>query len=177
MEYINDTGLPSVTNILKTWIDTRWFTKEAMERGNFVHEKVRCYLQFDMMVGFPEEYQPYFDTFLKFADRIKEIILVEERLQDKNLGFCGQPDLVFRDIEGSIVLSDWKTAIAVQKYWPLQLGGYSILLKKQKNIVVDKIMSVRLRSESRKDPLVNTFSVMNSERMFYNQLELFKYFT
>lgn len=174
MPYNNDTGLPSVTNILKPWIDTQWFTAESCTRGNEVHEQVYSHLVKDFFVC-KDEYMVYYKSFLKFEPRIKEMVLTEERLANYDLGFCGQPDIVFVDSEdGVLTLGDWKTSVAVAKYYQLQLGGYSILLKTMKNISVQKLMLVRLRKELDKKPLINIYSVSECERLFTNQLELYK---
>ena len=173
--YSNETGLPSVTETLKPWIDTRWFTEESAVRGNYAHDRVFCHLTYSMFMEPKNEmYEVYFRSFLKFEPRIKEVILAEERLADHDLGFCGQPDLTFQDEDGLICLGDWKTAKAIYKYWPMQLGGYSILLKTQKNIHADKGMIIRLRDDDGKDPLINVYSISECERLFRNNLEIFK---
>jgi hypothetical protein len=126
------------------------------------------------MVDFDEKYEVYFKSFQKFEPRIKEVVLVEERLADYDNGYCGQPDLVFLDIDDMLALVDWKTGKAISKTWALQTGGYSLLLKSQKDIIVKKNMIVRLRDDETKNPLINVYDVAESERLFMNQLELFK---
>lgn len=174
MPYSNPTGLPSATEIIKVWVDTQWFTPESCRRGDQVHEQISSNLLGEFFVCRPE-YEVYIKSFEKFQPRIGEVILVEERLADYDLGFCGQLDIVFNDTEdGLLTLLDWKTAQTASKAWMLQLGGYSILLKSQKNINVGKIMSVRLRKELDRRPLINVYSVKECERLFLNQLELYK---
>lgn len=174
MPYTNDTGLPSVTDVIKTWVDTQWFTAESCHRGDQAHEKVASHLLNEFFV-IEERYEVYFKSFQKFEPRIQEVVLVEERLSDHELGFCGQPDIVFVDSEdGCLTLGDWKTAVAVAKYYQLQLGGYSMLLKSQKDIHVKKNILIRLRNDEAKKPLINVYSVSECERLFSNQLELFK---
>jgi hypothetical protein len=126
------------------------------------------------MMDFNEDYEVYFKSFQKFEPRIKEVVLVEERLADYDLGYCGQPDLAFLDVDDMLALADWKTGKAIAKYWPIQLGGYSMLLKSQKNIRVRKNMIVRLRDEEAKKPLISVYCVEECERLFTNQLEIFK---
>ena len=174
MAYVNDTGLPSVTNILDPWIDKQWFTAEACERGSQVHEQVYSHIAREFFVCKPE-YEVYFQSFKKFEHRIRKVVLAEKRLADYDLGFCGQPDIVFVDDEDNcLTLGDWKTAVAVAKYYQLQLGGYSILLRTQEGLVMEKVMLVRLRKELDKNPLINVYSVKECERLFLNQLELYK---
>jgi len=174
MAYKNDTGLPSVTEILSPWIDKQWFTAESCHRGTQVHEQVYSHLVNEFFVCQPE-YEVYYESFKKFEPRIRNVVLAEERLADPFLGFCGQPDIVFVDNEdGVLTLGDWKTAVSVAKYYILQLGGYSILLRTQKNIKIEKLMLIRLRKEVDKNPLVNVYSVLDCERLFMNHLELYK---
>lgn len=173
-EYINDTGLPSVSDVIGCWVDKRWYTEESCIRGNQAHDMISSHLKFEFMMDFDEQYEVYFKSFQKFEPRIKEVLLVEERLADYDLGYCGQPDLAFVDADDMMALADWKTGKAISKTWAVQLGGYSMLLKSQKNIIVKKNMIVRLRDEEDKKPLINVYDVAESERLFMNQLELFK---
>jgi len=173
--YINDTGLPSVTETIKPWIDTRWFTEESAIRGSYVHDRIYCHLDYQMfMEPINPAYEVYFRSFQKFEPRIKDVILAEKRLADYDLGFCGQPDLIHIDEDGLVSLTDWKTGKAIYKYWPIQIGGYSILLKSQENIKVDKAMIVRLREDDGKVPLVGVYCIKECERLFLNNLEIFK---
>jgi len=174
LAYTNDTGLPSVTNILEPWIDKQWFTGESCRRGTQVHEQVYAHLANEFFIC-DKQYESYYVSFKKFEPRIRNVILAEERLADHDLGFCGQPDIVFVDAEDNVLtLGDWKTSVAVAKYYQLQLGGYSLLLRTQKEIAVKKLMLIRLRKDLDKDPLINVYSVSECERLFMNQLELYK---
>jgi hypothetical protein len=108
--------------------------------------------------------------------------MVEKRLTNGRERFTGQPDFIFIDAEDDLVtLLDWKTAQATAKYWPLQLGGYSLLALKSAGIFVDKAMTVRLRKEKvDKFPLINVYSghgLKECERLFINQFELFNKLT
>ena len=104
MAYVNDTGLPSVTDVISCWIDTRWFTQESCIRGDQAHERISTHLTFDFMVNYDEKYEVYFKSFQKFEPRIKEVVLVEKRLSDYDLGYCGQPDLAFLDQDDTLCL-------------------------------------------------------------------------
>ena len=174
MPYENNTGFPSVTDVIGCWVETQWFTRESCIRGDQVHERVASHLLDEFFVLNPE-YEVYFESFKKFEPRIRKTILVEERLVDSELGYCGKPDIVFIDSEDNLLtLGDWKTAVAVAKYYQIQLGGYSMLLRSQKNLNIKKNMLIRLRKDVDKNPLINVYSVQECERLFTNQLELFK---
>jgi len=176
-EYVNETGFPSVSDVISTWVDKRWFTENSRIRGTYAHDRIEADIKDDFFV-YPvdADFENYYDSFLEFKEnRIKKgFIFCEERLADKDLGFCGMPDLVFQDVDDMITLTDWKTSVAISKTWPLQLGGYSILLKTQRDIICQKNIIVRLRKETGKRPLISVYSVAECERLFLNQLELFK---
>lgn len=174
-EYINETGLPSVSDVISIWVDKQWFTEISRIRGTYVHDRVSHDLKDDFFVDdIIPEFENYYESFLDFKERIREVNFCEERLADNDLGFCGMPDLVFFDVDQMTTILDWKTGKAIMKTWPLQLGGYSILLKTQRNIICEKAIIVRLRDERGKKPLVSVYSIEECERLFMNLLELFK---
>ena len=175
-EYINDTGFPSVSDVISTWVDKRWFTETSRTRGSYAHDRIEADLKEDFFIDpIDPDFENYYDSFLEFKEaRIREVMFCEERLVDTQLGYCGMPDLVFFDLDQMTTLTDWKTGKAKSKTWPLQLGGYSMLLKSQRNIICEKNIIVRLRNEPGKRPLVDVYCVSECERLFTNQLELFK---
>jgi len=175
-KYSNETGYPSVTNIIDPWLDKRWFKDEHRRRGDHVHQRVAAHINYDFLPDYDTQYDVYFRSFLKFEPRIQKVVLSEERMACDELRFCGQPDIIFIDADGLLTLGDWKTSVAIAKYWPIQLGGYSILLKNTKGISVEKCMIIRLRREEDKNPLINDYDVNECERLFRNQLELYNIF-
>jgi hypothetical protein len=146
MAYSNKTGLPSVSDILSPYEDTRWFKTEHSDRGNFVHSWVAADLQGLFAPPVPEAYSGYIESYLAFKPHIKAVYVVERRLTSAK-GFCGQVDLVclLDDIYHNIVaLLDWKTGKAAMKIWHARLGGYVHLLK-ESGILVGGACTVRLR--------------------------------
>lgn len=175
MSYVNETGLPSVSDVLSAWVDKTWFTEESRIRGSYVHDRIESHLKDEFFINTVDFYEVYFESFKDFEPRIREVMFCEERLADYDLGFCGMPDIVFFDVDQMTTLGDWKTGKAKYKTHPLQLGGYSILLKSQRNIVCEKSLIIRLRDERGKKPLVDVYCIKECERLFLNQLELFKH--
>jgi hypothetical protein len=137
---------------------------------------ISSYLKSEFMVNRIDKYEVYFRSFKKFEPRIKEVLFVEERLADHELGVCGQPDLVFIDIDDMVALCDWKTAKNKYKYSPIQLGGYTRLLQRQRDIWPEKCLIVRLRDEDDKKPLITVYDVHECCRLFDNALEIYKLF-
>ncbi len=126
MTYSNTTGFPSVTDILSPFVDTKWMTEESRERGSAVHAACFAHLTGDYVVPLRPSWSGYFDSFRRWCDAADpRVEIAEERMVDKQLGYCGQMDFIgttgFRDGRGLI---DWKTSIAVEKWFRLQGAGY-----------------------------------------------------
>ena len=140
---------PSVTKILKPHIDTSWFLPEHAERGTTVHAASLSYVQGLWVPPLLKEHQPYFDSFKRWADiAIDKVILVEERLEDPDLGFNGRPDLICV-IKGDDLpsLPDLKTSQAYYKIWRLQAAAYRHLAVKTKGIHTHRAFSVRTKAD------------------------------
>ena len=130
-EYVNTTGLPSVTQVLRPWMDTTWFTQESMDRGSAVHDAIAQYLKGkpSFLIDLRPEWRGYFDSARRWIDQnVAEVLLVEARISDPQWRFCGQPDLIFKDHHGETVLIDWKTG-AKAIWHQLQIAGYRHLAK------------------------------------------------
>lgn len=146
--YSNPTPYPSVTQILKPYIDTEWFTPEHAKRGTTVHAACEAHLSGLFMMPLPPEYQPYFDSFRKWVDQVVDrVVLSEERLVDSARGYCGKPDAILV-IKGDDTNSlwDWKTSQAYQPWWLLQGSAYRSLAKVN-GIETSRGGSVRLKKD------------------------------
>ena len=149
MAYVNETGYPSVTELIGPYIDKTWFTPEHSARGEAVHAACEAHINGLFVMPLRADYQPYFDSFRRWADKaIDDVILTEERLVDESLGFCGKPDAVLR-IKGDdcLALADWKTSQAYQRWWSVQAAGYEHLIRIEKGIEMGRAISVRLKAD------------------------------
>lgn len=148
--YVNDTGYPSVTQILKPYIDSSWFTQEHSDRGTAVHECCHMYLKGEWQIPqLPIYWQPYFDSFRRWADQvIDNALLLETRLVDPLLGYCGQPDFI-GTLKGSdrVILLDWKTSQQYHPWFALQGAAYRYLAKVDTGIETATSASVRLKAD------------------------------
>ena len=141
--------LPSVTQIIKPYVDTDWFLPEHAERGTAVHAASLSYVQGLWVPPLLPAHQPYYDSFQRWADMaIDKVILVEERLVDPKLGFTGRPDLICI-IKGDSLpsLPDIKTGQAYQIYWRLQAAAYRHLAVTAKGIHTHRAFSVRTKAD------------------------------
>ena len=159
MEYVNTTGLPSVTKILSHYIDSRWFKKEHTNRGSACHDVMHAHALCIPYYGtnFNPLWKPYVDSGKKwFDENVKEVLLTEERFKIQS-EYCGQPDLVAVLNSGLTALVDWKTSVAQSKTWKFQMAAYKELVEFNTNIKIDLRMSVRLRRDFDKPCLVNQY--------------------
>jgi hypothetical protein len=141
--------LPSVTQVIRPFIDTAWFLPEHAERGTAVHAAGLAWLQGLYYPKMRAEYIPYFESFRKWVDiAVDKVVLVEERLVDPELGFTGKPDLICV-IKGDSLnsLPDIKTAQAVSKWWRLQAAAYRWLALKDRGISTHRAFSVRTKKD------------------------------
>ena len=138
----------STTTILGPWIEKAYFTEEGRNRGTAVHNKAHAYLVGLWSPPLPPGWQPYFDSFMRWADaRIDKVILAEERMTSELYGYNGKPDLiaVLRGEEEN-TLADWKTALAPSWWWVLQNVSYRQLAH-ENGIPTYKGISVRLKGD------------------------------
>jgi hypothetical protein len=180
MAYENNTGFPSVSDIIRPYIDTQWFTEESAMRGTAIHACCASYIQGLYFPKLKPEYQGYMDSFKKWADKnIEEVLLVEKRLVDKDLGYCGQLDAVLKlkNHEKPCIV-DWKTGKALQKSWILSIAAYAALEAHRQQLGIDAYdcISVRLRCEQ-KPPLVHKYSDnQDNFDIFKGMLKTFQFF-
>lgn len=131
MPYVNDTGLPSVTDIIRPYINTEYFTEEHSDRGGSVHAACAAYLLKLYCPSVKPEWQGYVQSAKKWIDDVvEEVVLVEKRLVDVRLGFCGKPDFIIR-VRGDngLSLPDLKTGASLQLAWRIQSAAYRHLAK------------------------------------------------
>jgi len=155
------TKLPTTTQILKPWMNLDWFKPEHAERGSAVHRAISTRLKGAWNPPVKAEYQGYVDSAFRWIDAmVDEIILIETRLVDESLKYCGKPDLIPK-LKGDDCFSmvDWKTAVAKDQFrvWPPQIASYRNLAKVDRGFETGRGMSVRLREDG-KMPLVDEYT-------------------
>ena len=176
MTYSNNTGYPSVTQILRPLVNTDYFKEEHSTRGQKVHAACAAYVQ-DLFVGdLPKDCQPYFESFIKWMNTFRRsfsVCLVEKRLIDKKRGYCGQVDLVC-EIDGDPWVIDLKTSQEKNNdWWPLQLAGYAALACEDVGVPTIRRASLRLKKDG-SGCLFDEYSNKMDIYKFWELLNIFK---
>jgi hypothetical protein len=143
---------PTVTQILGKYLDSKWFTEESRERGTLVHNSCKNHLLGIYTLPLPYQYQGFFDSFKRYADKyFDKILLVEKRLYDHKHKYSGRPDAIIilkgKDLPD---VGDWKTALAFSKTWDGQGAAYHNLAKVDKASGIkelDGAFSLRLKKD------------------------------
>lgn len=159
MSYKNDTGYPSVTEVLTPFIDTKWFKPIHSTRGNEVHRVVGCKMVKSWAKPINPAWQGYVDSILRWCDaNIKEVIEGEVRYVDDLYKYTGKLDLVALLIDDRLGLLDFKTSVAASKTWKLQTGGYKLLYEKHNpDKKIDVRITIRGREDGSKNALINEY--------------------
>ncbi|MBN1663418.1 MAG: hypothetical protein JW943_07450 [Deltaproteobacteria bacterium] len=141
---------PSVTQVIGRYADFSMIPEEvlsmASERGTIVHAVCASYaLGLPYMRRIPENCLGYIDSFKNWFDRhVSDVLAVEKRFFDEQLGFHGQPDFILVMKSEGPVLVDLKTPAVLQKLWRLQLAAYKHLSTKIGKYGIRKAGSLRL---------------------------------
>jgi len=145
---------PSVTTVLSVFADFSRIHPDvlaaAAARGTRVH-RVCAGIARGLFVGeIPEEIDGFIASFQTWFDRVDEVILVEERLQDPVFMYRGTPDLVVR-LRGDSAprLIDLKTPASLGKLWAAQIAAYSRLFYVHTRQNCQHSGTLRLRRDGR----------------------------
>jgi hypothetical protein len=161
MAYENNTGYPSVTDVLSPYIDKRWFKPVHRKRGTYAHNGMSAYANCLWFPANRDGWNGYIESGKRWFDKhIDKILWVERRLKDDEYRLTGQLDVLalMRDPwKGQIALIDWKTGVAEQKTFRFQTGGYMHLGKINGVERIDTRIAVRLRKEGSKTALHNEY--------------------
>ena len=144
--------MPSVTEILGPYSDFSHIPAKRLEaaasRGTAVHDACANIARGLMVMNITEEIKGYVESYRRWFDFMAdEVLLIEERLVDTALLYHGEPDLLIKAKHGEIILIDNKTPVQLQTTWKLQLAGYRNLVVVNKNIIPDKVGSLRLHPD------------------------------
>lgn len=118
----------------------------ASVRGVKVHEYCSTYLKGLWLPDIEEEYVPYLNSFINWAQQnVEEPIQFGERLFDDKLQFSGEFDLIVTlKSSKKKALIDIKTTSTVSKSWAIQLAAYKHLCVIN-NYQIDEVYNIHLK--------------------------------
>jgi len=177
MAYSNNTGLPSVSDILRPFINTAYFTEEHSARGSAVHSACNAHINGAYVPPLEPGHQPYFDSFRRWADASVDVVLYsEERLVDESMHYCGQFDIVaaLKGDRGFSVI-DLKTSQSFYDWFPVQLAGYAHLIVKAKEMAITRRLSVLLKNDG-SGCKTKDYAGETHWNVFRSALNCYKYF-
>jgi len=170
----------SVTEVLQPWTDFSRIKPEVLEaaalRGTAVHDICATIARGLPVINTPQEIEGRVISFRRWFDlMVDEVLLVEERLVNTDLGYHGEPDLIIRAKSKEIILIDNKTPVQLVKAWQLQCAGYWNLAVK-KGITPDKCGSLRLHPDGGIAKMEYYNNNLQDFNMFLQALNLHRFF-
>lgn len=167
--------VPSVTQILDVagvYKNKRFFTEEGRDRGSKVHKIAEAVFT-DQEIEIPKAFQGYFEALMDFKSASPiQIKFTEKKLYHPLDGFCGTVDLI-----GELKASGEKALIDIKSGQPdqstgLQLGGYSILLDRERAEFVKRYaLHINKNGKYRLEPYLEDEWV----RHFYSAWDLYQW--
>lgn len=173
--------LPRVTEILKYFTSYDKVPPKILEkacvRGTIVHGICAGLAKGawipDSMID--ECYHGYIKSFRLWAEaQVEAFVIVEKRFAHDELGYTGQVDFVVKGKDGELYLVDLKTSSKEQKTYPLQMGAYDLLLKRN-NILVKGAMLVYINRDGEFPDINLMLDVKREAEVFISALDCWKY--
>lgn len=127
-----DNGSPTPQK-LKNWFKNnsankiKKTLKETGQKGTDIHNMIESDLAESKEMPVPEELEPFAQAFKKWKLKVNAKPLhLEKVLYSDKYGFAGRCDFI-GEIEGKVVVADWKTSNVYKKEpWMEQLGAYRL---------------------------------------------------
>ncbi len=175
---------PSSTQVMGLYSDFSSIPEHvleyAAERGSKVHQICSCIALGVPFYGeIPADHAGFVESFQKWFEFVDEVVHVESRFFDYDLGYCGKPDLVVK-MRGDYCLSvpDLKTPATCQRVWRGQMASYKNLAQKciWHRYATKRAFSVRLKKNGGM-PIIDEYDDdARDMAAFINALSAYKYF-
>ena len=176
-----DKVISNMMNSLK-WPQSKYFGKtkeeikaqwekngiESSEAGTKLHYDIECFYNNIPVTNNSIEYK-YFQNFVKDFPNLKPY-RTEWMIWDKELKFAGSIDMVYENLDGTLLIYDWKRTKDIKKtksfvnfsktdcishipdtnfwHYSLQLNTYKAILEKNYNKIITAMVLVRFHPNS-----------------------------
>lgn len=122
-----------VTNILYPFSGLQFIDADVVanagRRGTKVHKICEAIVSGLGELGVDEEVWGYVESFKKWWGEGRNVVCMEERFWDDDLGITGQVDFIIREGD-RLIVTDIKTSSRPSPTWPCQGSAYAYLAKK-----------------------------------------------
>lgn len=175
-------GYDRVTDVLSPYksfdgVD-RTVLANAAARGALVHTFCELYALNLLIETPPDHVKPYFESFkLWFDTWVDKVVVAELRINDPEFRISGKFDMICKlKYSDNLVLVDYKTPLTYDKTWEMQLAAYRLLVHRNTNMRVDRTLCLKLDSEGKEATHREYRDFEMNEKLFVNQLEIFRFF-
>lgn len=151
--------------------------ENAANRGTRVHGFCEQYAKKTLFMSPDEDCLPYFESFkLWYDEMVSEVHYIEERLFCDEHKITGQVDFILTlKGEKNPIILDLKTPQNESKSWRLQTSAYLYLAKQNLDIEVNRRGCLMLDRKGG-DARFKEYTSEHDERLFFNTLELIRFF-
>lgn len=145
--------------------------QNAARRGTKVHKICESIMEGLGEWGVDDEVRGYVDSFKQWWKKGHEVVEIEKRFYDDDLGITGQVDMILKNETGMTIL-DLKTPAKSSKTWPLQGSAYALMARKY-GFPINKIQFLQLKKDG-KAPKLHEFE--DHSELFLKTLDVFNHF-
>lgn len=185
MKKQNKNGVPDgyqrITEILSVFSDFSQIDPatlaNAADRGTRTHKFCELYINNLLLQPIDEDCKPYFESFVKWFDEmVKEVVYCEERLLCDKFKITGQIDLLLTlKGENKPIIVDLKTPQSESKTWRLQTAAYLYLARQNWDKDINRRACLML-DRNGGEPKFKEYASKGDEQLFFNALELVRFF-
>lgn len=178
--YIDGIKAPSVTTVLnvvnKPFLHI-WYgklglakaqavLKESQELGQNVHEMIEAYLKGDEIPECSGNESRMFMEFKNWAQKTAPTVVeLELDMTSQKHKFYGTCDAVL-EIDGKLVICDWKTSSSIDKFHGVQLAAYAQMYKEITDREITEGLIVRLDKKEGAKKLIEVKKFQNLDKYF-----------
>jgi hypothetical protein len=166
---VDETWIEAVRK--SAWKRDKEMLKEAGDIGTRVHNAIDSFIKGEEPLLDPDTKQG-FDNFLAWLkeSRIK-LIQGDTYIASLKMGYGGAMDAL-GEIDGKLVLLDWKTSNYIQENYSLQAAAYTMAFEECFEQDIDKAFVVRFGKEKSGDIEPKEVNLLNATKAFKSALDL-----
>lgn len=153
------------------WKRDKELLKEAGDIGTKIHAAIDAFIAGEIPI-LDDTTRPGFDNFVKWLDESKiKLIKGDTYVANLKLGYGGALDAL-GEINGKLILLDFKTSNYIQDTYSLQAAAYTMGLEESYECDVERAIICRFGKETPGDIEIKEVNLLNATKAFKYALEL-----